>query len=587
MIDYIVGLFYNHRYFRLAIKQTVYYCILIYLFGLLLDLYLTKVIHFNFFIWSESFHENSTAIVLILVGITLLFMTISIYFYNQIHQKKKIKIKLEDIAHIWTNEIDDNNDMKINKEYKHSPFLIRTINDKVYSSKRLKRFHSELIVSNAKYFKDGELYLIMEILTLLDENLNVSSVPSYDKDKENVYLETQNYFKEYNSGKSNVELLSKISLIEHTINVAQIAIKEFTEIEKKEPHTIHSLHLATVLIAAIVHDIGKIKNPKILKIVGFDDVITKDMHHVDLSIEYFKSFVKNLGFYEENEIVTKAIQEHHSSTLPTAKLSKLLFESDKEARKLESKDLITKLKEEADETIKKYEREQNEQINNEQIKKLKEQLAEKDKLIQEMKVTKDVKTDSNLTKESREESKNVVITISDEEYKNAKSIKASKVIESENSNTKENEKFEQLIEEIKSNINTYTIKGISLIMKEVDLLDNPKEFLKSISDDNYIYYSYFGLREIFEKVECKKLNFEEVNNHYFNDLLKERKVAHLFENEQFYGKYEIYCNINNRELISNINLIKIPIINLNLEINDVVDKKEKSVMKMFQIREKK
>ncbi len=68
---------------------------------------------------------------------------------------------------------------------------------------------------------------------LLDENLNVSSVPSYDKDKENVYLETQNYFKEYNSGKSNVELLSKISLIEHTINVAQIAIKEFTEIEKK------------------------------------------------------------------------------------------------------------------------------------------------------------------------------------------------------------------------------------------------------------------------------------------------------------------------------------------------------------------
>ena len=139
MIDYIVGLFYNHRYFRLAIKQTVYYCILIYLFGLLLDLYLTKIIHFNFFIWSESFHENSTAIVLILVGITLLFMTISIYFYNQIHQKKRIKIKLEDIAHIWTNEIDDSDDMKVKKEYKHSPFLIRTINDKVYNSKRLKR----------------------------------------------------------------------------------------------------------------------------------------------------------------------------------------------------------------------------------------------------------------------------------------------------------------------------------------------------------------------------------------------------------------------------------------------------------------
>jgi hypothetical protein len=586
MIDYIVGLFYNHRYVRLAIKQTVYYCILIYLFGLLLDLYLTKVIHFNFFVWSESFHENSTAIVLILVGITLLFMTISIYFYNQIHQKKKIKIKLEDIAHIWTNEIDDNDDIKVNKEYKHSPFLIRTINDKEYNSKRLKRFHSELIINNMKYFKDGELYLIMEILTLLDENLKVSSVPSYDKDKENIYLESQNYFKEYNSGKSNVELLSKISLIEHTINVTHIAIKEFEEIAKKEPHTVHSLHLATVLITAIAHDIGKIKNPKMLKIVGFDDVITKDMHHVDLSIEYFKSFVKNLGFYEENEIVTKAIQEHHSSTLPTAKLSKILFTADKEARKFESKELITKLKEDAEETIKKYEREQIEIKNNEQIEKLKMQLAEKDKLIKDMSVNKDnIKTNNILNIENVKE---VVSTVNEEDYRVAKLIKESKVVDDyENLDTKKNENFEKLIEEIKSNINTYTQKGISLIMKEKDLLDNPKEFLKSISDENFIYFSYFGLREIFEKIEQRKLSFDEITNHYFNILLKERELVQLFENEQFYGKYEIYTYIDNKDLISNINLIKIPIIKLNLEANDVIQNKENSVMRMFQIREKK
>ena len=94
MIDYIVGLFYNHRYFRLALKQVIHYSIVIYLFGLLLDFYLTNVIHFNFFVWSESFHENSAAIILILVGITLLFFTISLYFYFFFYQKKKIKIKL-------------------------------------------------------------------------------------------------------------------------------------------------------------------------------------------------------------------------------------------------------------------------------------------------------------------------------------------------------------------------------------------------------------------------------------------------------------------------------------------------------------
>lgn len=578
MIDYIVGLFYNHRYFRLAIKQIVYYCILIYLFGLLLDLYLTKVIHFNFFVWSESFHENSTAIVLLLVGITLLFMTISIYFYNQIHQKKKIKIKLEDIAHIWTNEIDDSDDMKINKEYKHSPFLIRTINDKVYNSKRLKRFNSELIVKNMKYFKDGELYIMMEILTLLDDNVKVSSVPTYDKDKENSYLDSQNYFKEYNSGKSNVELLSKISLVEHTINVAQIALEKFHEIEKNEQHTVHSLHLATIIIASLAHDIGKIKSSKILKSIGFDEVITKDMHHTDLSIEYFKSFVKNLGFYEDNEIVTKAIIEHHSSTMPVAKLSKLIFEADKEARKKESNELIIKLKEDAEETIRKYEKNKNDEKNNEQIELLKRQLAEKEELIQNMKITsisqpiKDIKVIEN--------------TVSEEDYQIAKVIKNSIVNEPDNFDAKKNENFEKLIEEMKSNINTYTTKGVKLIMKEIDLLDNPKEFLKSISDDNYIYFSYYGLREISEKVEQRKLSFEEMNNHYFRDLLKERELICLIDKEQFYGKYEIYCNNNDKELSSNINLLKIPIMKLNLEINDVIENKEKSVMKMFQIREK-
>ena len=68
------------------------------------------------------------------------------------------------------------------------------------------------------------------------------------------------------------------------MNVVAMAIKQFEEINKTEAHTVHSLHLATVIIAALAHDIGKIKNPKMLKSVGFDDVIVKDMHHMDLSI---------------------------------------------------------------------------------------------------------------------------------------------------------------------------------------------------------------------------------------------------------------------------------------------------------------
>jgi hypothetical protein len=214
------------------------------------------------------------------------------------------------------------------------------------------------------------------------------------------------------------------------------------------------------------------------------------------------------------------------------------------------------------------------------------QLAEKDKLIKDMSVNKDnIKTNNILNIENVKE---VVSTVNEEDYRVAKLIKESKVVDDyENLDTKKNENFEKLIEEIKSNINTYTQKGISLIMKEKDLLDNPKEFLKSISDENFIYFSYFGLREIFEKIEQRKLSFDEITNHYFNILLKERELVQLFENEQFYGKYEIYTYIDNKDLISNINLIKIPIIKLNLEANDVIQNKENSVMRMFQIREKK
>lgn len=576
MIDYIVGFFYNHRYFRLTVKQTTYYCIIIYLLGLLLDLYLTKTLHFNFFAWSESFHENSTAIVLILVGITLLFITISVYFYNQIHQKKKIKIKLEDIAHIWTNELDEKDDSRVIKEYKHSAFLIRTVNDKIYNSKRIQRFNSEIIINNTKFFKDSELYLITEILSLLDDNLKISSVPSYDKDKENSDLESQNYFKEYNVGKSNVQLLSEVTLVEHTLNVVEEAIKEFNEMEKNESYTMHSLHLATVLITALAHDIGKIRNYKILKTIGFDEVIVKEMHHIDLSLEYFKLFVKNLGFYEENEIVTKAIIEHHKSTLPTAKLSKLLFNADKEARKRESKQIITKLKEDAEEVIRKYEKEKHDKKNNEQIDLLLKQLKEKDELI------------NNLSKDTENEVKEKKNTekqeISEEEYKKARIIKESKIIEKDAKSNSEVNEFEKLIELIKKESNKFTDKGQRLLMKSIDLLDNPKEFLKSITDEEYIYFTYFGLKELFEKIEEKKIGFEEMKEHRFIEMLKEHDLLSLSDDLQFYQKYEIFTSKGDDELKADVSLMKLSLMKLNLDIDNVISNKEKSDMKIFNIR---
>ena len=567
MIDFIVGLFYNHRYFRMAIKQIMFYISLMYLFGLLLDLYLTGKVHLNFFDWIESFYENSTAIILILTGVTFIFFAVLIYFYSQLNEKKKIKIRLEDIAHIWTNEIIDDVKEKIEKEYKHSSFLIRTVNDKAYKSKRIQRYSSEYIYNNIKFFKDEEIYIILEILSFLDDNLKVSSVPSYSKDKENLYIDKQDYFKEYNEGKSNVELLKNISLVDHTINVSEIAIEGFKNFDKKEAHTFTSISLSTVIIASIAHDIGKIKSNIILKQLGLDEIIVKEMHHADLSIEYFNAIVRKIGVYENNEVVKKSILEHHSSTVPVATLSKLIFISDKNARKKESEELIIKFKKDAEDTIKEYEKEKKERVDSEQIRILKNQLAEKDQIIDDIK------------KEISEEvaAKEVKQEISEEEYKRAKVISKSKIKNSKDEKKKIlDDEVEKVIEEIKNSANSLTKIGKYKVLNTKEILGNTKEYLLSISDDDYIYITYYGLREIFSKVENINLGFDEMKEHRFQAALEEIKVIEKDENGQLYKKYEISLGDDDKKIKASVSLMRISISKLNLDANMLRIKKEKS-----------
>jgi hypothetical protein len=95
---------------------------------------------------------------------------------------------------------------------------------------------------------------------------------------------------------------------------------------------------------------------------------------------------------------------------------------------------------------------------------LKKQLAEKDELIQNM--------NQSATIEERKE--DVTETVTKEEYEQAKIIKESKVEVVQN----EDNTFDELIAEIKNSANSCTEKGNDFLIKELDLLDNVKEFLK-------------------------------------------------------------------------------------------------------------
>lgn len=557
MIRFFVELIYKYKFVRIALKYLFSYSLFIYVIGIFLNYYFTEEIDLNFFNWGESFNQNPLAIILILVSITFIFLIVILYFYYQINVHKKVKIKLEDIAYLWTNEIEEEEIRRI--EYNHSNFLIRSINDKKFKNVNLQRFNSERIIVNLKYFCEEELYLISSIMGLLDDNSKVSSVPTMKADSENSFLGTLTYFKQYNTRKTNFELLSEIKLIEHTINVVEETIKEF---EKEEIND--GLKLSTIIIAALSHDIGKIKDHDLLKEIGLDDVIVEKYHHSELSTEYFKGLVTRISYYDHKEEVIKAIKEHHSSVVPADRLSKLIFIGDKNARKVESKFIIDKFKAEEKEQKEKAKAEEKEQNDSSSSKS--EDLEKEYKiLVEKLKKYEETKDDIKEEIAEKIETKPFIRT-------------------EENDEDEENSKLEAIVNVIKDNLNTYTKRGFNTIYKDKDLIDKPKEYLKSITDDKYIYLTYSGLREIFETVEHKKLTFEEMTNHKFINLLKKFEVIHFYDESQYYKKFNLVYQFHDEEQSKEISLIKISIEKINLDLEEVIQEKKESVMKNFYIK---
>jgi hypothetical protein len=77
-----------------------------------------------------------------------------------------------------------------------------------------------------------------------------------------------------------------------------------------------------------------------------------------------------------------------------------------------------------------------------------------------------------------------------------------------------------------------------------------------------------------------------MKTHKYFELLKEHDLIHIYSNEQYFGKFEIFYNLNENELSVNVNLLKMSIEKLSLDLNELKSAKENSRMKFFDIREK-
>lgn len=223
-------------------------------------------------------------------------------------KKKKVKkekqtIVLDTIAVIWSKR----KEAVLNIE--ELSLLWRSIRSNFEQNVEEIKFYSELIEKFYKENIEGKLFftgnnkkVILNLLTLLDIEGNVSSVVSGQQDTESK-IPPETFKKLYG-----------VSLIEHTLNVAE----EIMQIIPYGPM------IPKGIIAALGHDIGKIpKYRQQYYALGDHPFISVNV------LEQLPDF-KSLVFADD---VLKAIRDHHLK--PKDKLTEYLKEADQRARRKE------------------------------------------------------------------------------------------------------------------------------------------------------------------------------------------------------------------------------------------------------------
>lgn len=355
----IIEFFFKNKRTTAAIKYISLYILSIYVFGIFLNYALTQSVDFNIGVWIDNFKSNQKIIIAMFMVYTIVLMSSTYYFYTK-YQELKTKnevviLKLEDVAYTWVNDKKPNNDEKevvdaeIVKEEKDIQNETTTEHLKYISFKdfSINRFFSTIILKNANEFTKDELTIVLDILKLLETHGGVSSVASkFKNDAEIDWINQIKAFNDYKTGKQNYELLSKINIKTHTINVADYAVEAFKAFAKTNKDEVVLVDLPLVVIAALAHDIGKIVK-RVSDVINLPENIIFQNNHTNISIEYFE---KIAGKYARKDSVKEAIRSHHQAYAPTDILSKIIFESDKKAREKESKEIIEKIKKEADES---------------------------------------------------------------------------------------------------------------------------------------------------------------------------------------------------------------------------------------------
>lgn len=199
-------------------------------------------------------------------------------------------------------------------------------------------FFKKYVRPHWKAFTDKELSIVMDLYEFLEvDGKNTSSVGMlYSADSDLAYKDKVNL-----SGILEYEVLAKVNLFDHTLDVVEIMYNHLAEKEKNN----FAFLYPKCLIISLAHDIGKIANGRLV-----DDVVKNQNFYTKHTHETISKYIMKTmyGDYKDIDIVCTAIESHHikhtNKNMESDKYTELLLLSDKGARKKEISDYAVQQK---------------------------------------------------------------------------------------------------------------------------------------------------------------------------------------------------------------------------------------------------
>ena len=230
-------------------------------------------------------------------------------FKKQLHTKKQIISKITDSI----NQSQAIHEVRvIAPAYKTDDSEHQT-DLSLWRHQRIQTFYQKFVLPYEKIFEiGGYLKPITMLLSLLDTHGDCPSVIQAEQAHE--YQAVENVY----------DLLAKISLLDHSLNVAEQMISEVFRVKTKDPEMI----MGKILVTALGHDIGKIP--------GLLDSQSRKGDHPYISYLVLKNVIMK-DVSPQSEDILAAIKSHHFQVHEG--LTYDLRKADQAAREMEAEQL--------------------------------------------------------------------------------------------------------------------------------------------------------------------------------------------------------------------------------------------------------